>query len=788
MRISESWLCRRAGVKRAPDIAERLTMLGLEVGQSTPAAAFDGVVAGLIRSCEPHPQQAGLQICSVDAGGGKALSIVCGAPNARPGLCAPLALDGATLPTAKGPRTIRAASLHGHRSAGMLCSAAELGIGDDGDNLLDLGRAAPGSDLRKLLGLDDRLLHLDLTPNRGDCLSLRGLARELALSEGKKLRKMRRPKVPQGSDAALQVRVDDAAACPVYMGRIVEGLDNSRPTPQHITTRLRQADIQAHSLAVDITNYVMLELGQPMHGFDAALLRGGVRVRRARRGEQLAALNGQQLELGEEDLVIAQLDGPAIALAGIIGGAATATAKTSSRIFLESAFFSPRALAGRARHHRLQTESSHRYERGVDPLLQERALERAAELILKYGGGRAGPICRAQSKTPRESAIAVPHDYLEAMSGQTLRRQWLRRLWRNLGVDAECRNGVWQLRPPSWRFDLRLAADFSEEVARVLGYDRLATRPPQFTPQSIALPRAAGRPLHRLLAARGYHEAIAYSLVPAASCDWFGGGEALHLHNPMASDMAVMRTSLLAGLLPALARNRNRQRERVRLFAIGNCFFRSGDGCAQSARLAALACGPRWPRAWGHGDEPVDFHDIKGDLQSLAPAAMRFARAQSRGFHPGQCAALMRGDECLGSVGALHPRLLAQLDISCPVFAFEVQLRAFERGPVAMYERLSRHPAVQRDLALIVPQRMESAALLECVERLRPPILKELDIFDVYSGPGVPPGHKSMALALTFRADSRTLRDAEVDDALRELVLTLRRDYNIRHRRQSADE
>ena len=784
MKISESWLCQRAGVKQAPDIAERLTMLGLEVDQRTPAAPFDGVVAGLIRSCKPHPQRPRLQLCTVDVGGGRTLEVVCGAPNARPGLCAPLAPPGATLPGAKGPRTVKAARLHGSPSAGMLCSAKELGIGDDGDGLVELGRAAPGADLRKLLGLDDHLLHLDLTPNRGDCLSLRGLARELALSEGKKLRQMRRPKVPQTSDAVLDVQVDDAAACPVYMGRIIEGLDNSRPTPQFMATRLRQSDIQAHSLAVDITNYVMLELGQPMHGFDAALLQDGVRVRRATPGEQLAALNGQQLRLGEEDLVIAQLDGPAIALAGIIGGAATATEKTSSRIFLESAFFNPRVLAGRARHHRLQTESSHRYERGVDPLLQERALERAAELILKYGGGRAGPICRAQSATRRAPAIMVPQDYLEAMSGQALDRKWLRALWRNLGVDGKCRKGVWHLTPPSWRFDLRIAADYAEEVARTLGYDRLPTRPPQFTPQGIALRRATGRPLHRLLAARGYNEAIAYSFVPPTSCDWFAGGDALHLHNPMASDMATMRTSLLAGLLPALARNRNRQQERVRLFAIGNCFLRRGDGCEQSARLAALASGPRWPRGWGHGDDPVDFYDIKGDLQSLAPPGLRFARAKARGFHSGQCAALMLGDECLGQMGALHPRLLAQLDISCPVFAFEVQMRAFGHAAVAAYQRLSRQPSVQRDLALLVPEQMESAALLGHIERLRPAILDGLDIFDVYTGPGVPQGNKSIALALTFRDISRTLTDAEVDDALQELVLNLYKDYNISPRQE----
>jgi len=783
MRFPEQWL--REWVDPAADIddlCEQLTLLGLEVDSvETAAPAFDGVVIGRIVAVEPHPQADKLSVCRVDDGSGAEHRVVCGAPNAEAGLHAPFARVGARLPDGT---EIRQAKLRGVESAGMLCSALELGISDAGAGLLDLGPDAPvGEDLRTWARLDDGIIEIDLTPNRGDCLSIRGLAREVGALHGI---------VPSGPDLTpVAARRQDAfpvwlaapEACPRYGGRVIRGVNAGARTPTWLAERLTRSGIRPISPVVDITNYVMLELGQPMHAFDLEALSEAIEVRWAKPGETLTLLDERSVELDDETLVIADANGP-VALAGVMGGQKTAVSAHTTDIFLESACFLPRAMAGRARRYAAHSESSHRFERGVDPELALSAIERATALIVEICGGEPGPAHDTvePAHLPTREAITLRADRLQRMLGFAPDASEVRRVLESLGLAVEAAADGWRATPPSWRHDLAIEADLVEEIARLHGYNRAPRTHPLHAPRIPERPetRRSADDLRDVLVERDYTEAVTYSFVDSrlqALLD--PDATALPLANPIASDMDVMRTQLWAGLLRTLQHNRNRQQERVRLFELGRR-FRTGESgeLEQEDVLGGLAAGPAWPEQWGGTARPVDFFDVKGDLEGLLAAAgpgrFAFEAAQHPALHPGQAARVVADGAPAGWIGTLHPRLQAELDLDVAPILFELRQEPLCRGTLPAFRPVSRYPAIRRDLAVIVDESLPAAAVLETARKAAPRELRDSFVFDVYRGKGVDSGRKSLALGLILQGLSRTLTDDEVEDATARILSSLR--------------
>ncbi len=799
MRLSEAWL--REWVDPDLDreaLCELLTVAGLEVEAVEPVAPpFEGVLVARVLEVAPHPDADRLRLCRVETGGGDPLPVVCGAPNVRPGLLAPLARVGARLP---GGARIRRARLRGVVSEGMLCSAEELGltgIGEEG-GLLELPPEAPvGEDLRAWLGLEDVSIELSLTPNRGDCLSVRGVAREVAALTGAALGGPRLAPVATACGETRPVAVEDPKACPRYLGRVVRGLDPRARTPLWLQERLRRSGLRPIHPVVDVTNYVMLELGQPMHAFDLACLHGGVTVRRARGGERLRLLDGREVTLAGGELLIADGSGP-VALAGIMGCEGSAVAEGTREVLLEAAFFSPTALAGRARALGLHTDSSHRFERGVDPELPPLAMERATALLLEIAGGEAGPVVERLSREhlPARRSILFRPARAEALLGTALDREALAAGLGRLGLavdrsDAE----AWRVIPPSHRFDLALEEDLVEEAARLHGYQRLPSELPRIP---LALPtrpeeRVDPERVRALLVERGYHEAVTYSFVdPGLLARLDPGRRPLRLANPIAADLAVMRTTLWAGLLQALVRNRKRQQERVRLFELGRRYLpappgegSSGDGhpVEEEAVVAGLAWGPALPEQWGAGGRPADLFDLKGDVEALLalsgrPGAWRFVPRKHPALHPGRSAALLAPEGgTAGWLGELHPRLVEELELGAAPQLFELRLSDLEPVALPRFRPLSRFPAVRRDLAVVVPEEVPAAELLEAVREAAGEVLQEVVLFDLYRGRGVESGKKSVAMGLTLQDFSRTLTDREVDAVVGRVVALLQQRF-----------
>lgn len=786
MKISEQWL--REWVNPALDtaaLAHQLTMAGLEVDAVTPAAgAFTGVVVAEILRAEPHPEADRLRVCEVDCGAAEPVQIVCGAPNARAGLKAPLATVGASLP---GDLRIRRAKLRGVASEGMLCAEQELGLSEADAGLMELPADAPvGENLRAWLGLEDQIIEVDLTPNRADCLGMAGIAREVALLNDLPLCAPSIEAAQPASDASFAVRVSAPERCPRYVGRVLRDVDLSRPSPVWLQERLRRAGLRSIDPAVDVTNYVMLELGQPMHAFDLERLRGGIEVRCADGSESIELLNGQTLTPRPDTLLIADAGGP-LALAGIMGGEGSGVAAGTRHLFLESAFFSPLHLSGQARSYGLHTDSSHRFERGVDPMLQRRALERATALLQQIIGGTAGPVIEVSSAAhlPRPATITLRAERIERMLGVALPAAEVERILRGLGIEASPQEHGWHCVAPSWRFDLRIEADLLEELARVHGYHRLPTTRIR---ADLNLPRRSegtlGLPaLRRQLVSRGYREAITYSFIDPKLQELFAPGEAaVRLQNPISSDMAVMRTSLLPGLLLAAQRNLNRQQGRIRLFETGQRFQPRDDGLAQEPTLALLLLGEALPERWCHPRDAVDFYHLKGDVENLFAlgrnrGSLRFSAARRPALHPGRCADIHLGDTRVGYLGALHPQTQAALDITPPVYVAEIALSALTTAHMPAFAPVSRYPEVRRDLALLVDRALPAAELLQAVREQAGPYCTELTLFDVYEGKGIDPQRKSIALGLTFRDQSRTLADEEVSTAIAQVVDSLREKF-----------
>ncbi len=782
MKFSEQWLRNWVNPDIDSDVlSSQLTMAGLEVDAIEPVAGeFSGVVVAEITAAEPHPDADKLQICQV-SNGSESFQIVCGAANARVGIKVPMAMVGAILP---GNFKIKKAKLRGVESYGMLCAEQELGMAEQSDGLMELPASATlGENMRDYLGLDDKLIELGLTPNRADCLSIRGVAREVAVLNMLPFTEPEQQAVPATTDDNVAVQLSAPEDCSRYVGRVVKGVDLLAESPLWLQEKLRRCGSRSIDPVVDVTNLVMLELGQPMHAFDLAKIEGAIEVRHARGGEALELLDGQVLELQEGSLVIAD-SAKALALAGIMGGQQSAVSAQTQDLFLEAAFFAPEKLAGRARSYGLHTDSSHRFERGVDYELAERAIERATELILAICGGQAGPLTSVQSDhLPTREAIVLREPRIEKVLGMAMLANDVEQILSGLGMDVErCAEG-WRVTPPSWRFDIAIEVDLLEELARVYGYNRLPVKP--IRSELTIKPRTeAQRPVMELrqhLVSRGYQEAISYSFVdPVTNAALSEREDCVTLLNPISADMAQMRDSLLPGLLKTAGYNSKRQQSRLRFFEIGQCFVPGDEGLAQVPTLGALLSGRRGPENWCEGGELLDFFDLKGDLEALlAPAGERFSfrAAQHKALHPGQTADIYCDEKRVGRIGALHPTLQAKYDLPCAAYFFEVELDALLQRAVAAFAPLSKYPEVRRDLAVIVPCEVPAQAVLDAAKAAAGAALVDLKLFDIYQGKGIDPERKSLGLGLTFRHSSRTLNEEEVTLSVDAVVQSLQQRF-----------
>ena len=771
MKFSEKWLRGWVNPQVSRDeLVARLSMAGLEVDSVTPAAGqFSGIVVGEVLSTEQHPDADKLRVCQV-SNGSETFQVVCGAPNVRPGLKIPFAMIGAELP---GDFKIKKAKLRGVESNGMLCSAAELQISEENDGLLELAADAPvGQDIRVYLDLDDASIEVDLTPNRGDCLSLAGLAREVGALYGAPVTRPTVPAIAPGIDDVRPVDVLAPAACPRYLGRVIRNVDLSRPTPLWMVERLRRSDVRSIDAAVDITNYVMIELGQPLHAFDLAEINGGIRVRMAEEGEKLVLLDGQEVALRADTLVIADHD-RALAIAGVMGGEHSGVAATTKDIFLESAFFEPISVAGKARSYGLHTDASHRYERGVDSQLAREAMERATGLLLDIVGGEAGPIIETVSPEhlPNIAPVTLRAERITQMLGMEMDSAEVEQLLNGLGLKTSGEAGQWQVEVPSHRFDISLEVDLIEELARLYGYNRLPVRYPQarLAPQARSEVRGELPALRRLLVARGYQEAITYSFIDPKQFELFNPGvEPLLLANPISSDMAAMRVSLWPGLVKALQHNLNRQQDRVRLFESGQRFVGQLGDLKQQPMLAGVVCGSRLPEGWANGRDTIDFFDVKADVEAVLGFSgslddFTFVPGKHPALHPGQTARIERDGVEVGYLGALHPELVKTLGLDRTVYVFELVLADVVEGRLPKFHELSRFPEVRRDLALIAGRDVAASAVLDVIRENAGEWLTDLRLFDVYQGKGIDPDRKSLAVGLTWQHPSRTLNDDEVN-------------------------
>lgn len=797
MKLPLSWLRSWVNVPWSDrELADRLTMLGFEVEAiSAVAPAFSGVQVALIRNVAAHPQANKLSVCSVDNGRGEQLQIVCGASNARAGLRTALATVGARLP---GDMIIAASKIRGVESQGMLCSARELGLGEATEGILELPADAPlGAPLREYLHLDEMLAEISVTPNRGDAMSVLGVARELAAASGLSLRSEPVPAMPEvGATHSTRFPVQLAAGvgCPRFASRVIRGVDNRRPVPPWLRERLERSGLRSISPVVDITNFVLLEFGQPLHAYDLSQLRTGLEVRRASSGEQLTLLDGREVALTDDVLVIADAAGP-VGMAGIMGGARSAVAMGTTELLIEVAWFEPSAIAGRARRYGLVTDAGQRYERGVDPKGQERALERATALICAIAGGSAGPACLEElpAEVPTRAPVRLRAAQITRLLGTPISAAEVTRRLRALGMLATPAAGEsWQITPPSWRFDILIEADLIEELARTGGLDQLPERAP------VGARIIAGRSdlqsgeasVLRALTDRGYSEAVTFGFTdPALQRLLCGELEVIALRNPIASNLAVMRASLWPGLLLAARENLRRQRERVRLFEIATRFRRGDHGAIDEQKMiAGVALGSRLPEQWGAKRSAGDFYDLKADVTALLALGGRAGaeRLEASGvapcLHPGRSAQIVRDGSVIGQLGELHPALLRALDFTYAPLLFELDYLAVTQNAPVRFMPVSSYPQIRRDISFTVAADETFGRIAERVSVAASTRLHELRLFDIYQGEGVESGRKSVALGLILQDLSRTLTDAEADEVVAAVGAELRSSLDARIR------
>jgi phenylalanyl-tRNA synthetase beta chain len=790
MRFSEAWLREWVNPDvSTQELADQLSMAGLEVDSVEPAAAeFNGVVVGKVLTREQHPDADKLSVCSVDIGAEEPSQIVCGAKNVAAGMKVPVATLGARLsPDFK----IKKTKLRGVQSLGMICSASELGLAESSDGIMPLPEDAPvGRDFRELMDLDDQCIEVDLTPDRGDCLSLAGIAREVGVINRSPLTIPQFQDVPAGIEDAFAAEVQAPAACPRYLCRVIRGIDPQAETPRWMVERLRRSGIRAISPVVDITNYVLIELGQPMHGFDLDRLTGKIIVRMAEQGEKLQLLDGGEVELRDDTLVIADAAGP-LAMAGVMGGEPSGVTGATRDVLLEAAFFAPLAIAGKARSYGLHTDSSHRFERGVDYQLQRTAMQRATALMLEIVGGQAGPITEVVSEAhlPRREAISLRRERVGKVLGVQIDDALIEDILQRLGMQLTANAAGWDVVAPSARFDMAIEVDLIEEIGRIYGYANIPASL-SHAPVSIVLQPENRFSLDRAkqtLVDRDYQEAITYSFIsPELAALVTPGAERIELANPISADMSIMRASLLPGLLGTLQYNLARQQDRVRVFESGLTFERVEGELVQKDHLAAVVCGPVAVAQWGQAGRKVDFYDLKGDLEALLTqvvdlAEFRFVAAENPALHPGQSAQIQRNGAAIGWAGMLHPEIQAKLDLPS-TYVFEVLLEGVMQGDIPAFEPLSKYPSIRRDLAVVLDRETPYAQVLEVARNAAPPVVRDIQLFDVYTGENVDSSLKSLALSLILQESSHTLTDREVDDASDAILDALASEFSAKLR------
>jgi len=791
MQFSERWL--RVLVDPplgAAELAHLLTMSGIEVEACNPVAPpFSGVVVGHVLSVEKHPNADRLTVCRVDAGTGGVLGIVCGAPNVAAGMKVPCALVGAKLPgdSPDRPFEIKATNMRGVESLGMLCSARELGLSDDHKGLLALPADAPvGRDVREVLALDDRLITLKLTPNRPDCLSVLGVAREVATLTRSKLKAPDIRPVPPANNATFPVKITHADGCGRFAGRVIRNVNAAAPTPAWMRQRLERAGQRSISALVDVTNYVMLELGRPLHVYDLDKLAGGIDVRFGKKGERLKLLNEQTVEVDETVLCITDRSGP-IGLGGVMGGDSTKAEPATRNIFLESAFFFPEAVAGRARRYNFASDASHRFERGVDFDNNVSGIERATRLILDICGGEPGLTVDTVAKLPERRPVRMRVARAHKVIGVPVPAEDMADIFRRLGLAHACEGAgdgqVFVVTPPSFRFDIEIEEDLIEEVARVYGFDRIPARPP-LAPATMRPQHEGRRSAHALrqqLADCDYHEVINFSIVEEQwEADFAGEVNPIRLLNPIASQLAVMRSALTGGLVSNVRYNLNRKLNRIRVFELGRVFLRDpavkdGEldvaGVRQPTRVGAIAYGPALEEQWGIPGRNVDFFDVKADVESLlAPRSARFEPDSHPGLHPGRAARVMLEGNAIGWLGELHPRWQQKYELPLPPVLFELDVEALSWVDLPKYREVSKFPPVIRDRAMEFAEGVSAARILEELARNRPSVVQDIRLFDLYRGGGVERGKKSLAFRVVMQDTARTLTDAEADAAMAQLT------------------
>ena len=790
MKFSEQWL--REWVNPAistNELSEQLSMAGLEVDDvAAVAEAFSGVVVGEVVECGQHPDADKLQVTKINVGGDDLLDIVCGAPNCRLGIKVAVAVVGAVLP---GNFKIKKAKLRGQPSFGMLCSFSELGMGDDHSGILELPADAPiGTDIREYLQLDDNSIEVDLTPNRADCLGMKGIAREVGVLNQLDVTEPDIQAVAATIEDSRGIQLAAPEACPRYLGRVIKGVDLSRPSPLWMQEKLRRSGTRSIDAVVDVTNYVLLELGHPMHAFDNDKLSGDVVVRMAVEGEKLTLLDENEVSLQANTLLVADAD-KALAMAGIFGGLDSGVTSTTTDIFLESAFFAPDAIMGKARQYGLHTDASHRYERGVDPSLQAQAMERATQLLIDAVGGSVGPVVEAKdvAHLPTPSTITLRASRLRHVLGIDIAVDRVTDILNRLGLNVTVTDNGWDVIAPLYRFDMNIEEDLIEEVARVYGYNNIPNQAPvaSLNMRTSSEAKISHNRFKELLVDQGFQEAITYSFVdPKKQTLLFPDVEGLVLPHPISADMSVMRVSLLPGLLSALSYNLKRQQSNIKLFETGLRFTPDNNeksGVQQQEMISGVMSGNLTNEHWTIPSVALDFFDVKAVVEELIGLAVdtqdiEFRVESHSAFHPGQCAAVYKGEKCIGVVGAIHPKLEKGLGLSGKTFAFELELLSISSKKLPWIKAISKFPVNRRDIAVTVDDSVDTGKVLKCIEKLGVTDLIDLNLFDVYKGKGIEPGFKSLALSIWLQSSERTLEDADIQKSVDTVVQMLEDKFN----------
>ncbi|OCG27215.1 phenylalanine--tRNA ligase subunit beta [Gilliamella sp. HK2] len=785
MKFSESWLREWINPEISSEtLADQLTMAGLEVDDVEKVAGdFTGVVVGKVVECMQHPNADKLRVTKVDIGKAELLDIVCGAPNCRKGLMVACATVGAVLP---GDFKIKPAKLRGEPSEGMLCSYSELGISDEHNGIIELPDNAPlGQDIREYLNLNDVMIDISVTPNRADCFGIIGVARDISAVNNVPMKELQVDSMPATITDTLSIQIDAPQAAPRYLGRVIKNINVNAATPLWMKEKLRRGGIRSIDAVVDITNYVLLELGHPMHAFDLTQIEKGIVVRYASNDEKLVLLNGNEVNLNDKTLVIADHQ-KVLALAGIMGGEKSAVTQTTKDVFLESAFFSPLAITGKAREYGLHTEASHRYERGVDPSLQFVAMERASQLLIDICGGEVGPIIEVtqQSELPKQAIIKLRRNRIDRIIGYAIETQKITDILIRLGCEVEYNGNVWTVKSPSWRFDLQIEEDLVEEIARIYGYNNIPNA--NLKIESVMKPKPESqislRRIKDLLVDRGYQEAVTYSFVdPKIQHILHPEQQEITLPNPISSEMSVMRLSLWSGLLDAVLYNQNRQQSRVRLFETGLRFIpdeKDELGVRQELMLSGIITGSLYEEHWQLPKRNVDFYDLKGDIESIfsllgCADKVQFKKAQLPALHPGQSATIYLNDELLGYLGVLHPEIEKKLSLNSKTLVFEINLAKINSKTVPVAQDLSKYPSNKRDIAIVVSNTIPVADIISECKRAGGEQLIKVNLFDVYQGENIKENQKSLAISLILQDKSRTLEEEDITNIVSKCVTAL---------------